>query len=894
MMGWSGWPIPQDASGDLKLTPIASKACNWCSAVCVIMMAYTHVFYEYADRRPCARAEDPSIAGFMRMTAILAAAGLCYETCIGISIPLMGLNRTFQSDNSTRRRLRLNKKMTYVFAFLCTVYTLMANDIQVVHEGWLAAHHGGHQIVYSLRYVEWVFCAPMVLSISGQLDHAPDGTPRNGMVPSSLLTGIYCAIAWQGLVVKDVYAAWVLIAWAFVCFFVASVEQLAFALYIKDQGSSGRLRCSLILYLVVMIGAYGVVYLLPVPGWITATWENKFYCVFDISFKLGTSVMLIVSNDLAANHEVITRAKAVAEDLETLIQMAAVPIIGANDAGLVNEWNQKAVELTGLPADLAMGKKLIHMMGIGSRAQAEQVIGKALLGHEGGSVETTLNPGQLEGWCRQDLCLKAATLVLSATPRRNKAGFIKGVTLVGYDLTEVTAYREAEQRKINFMAIVSHELRSPLHGIIGLMEHLCDEEEVPSKLRFLKMASSCATRLLDLVMNIMDMASMVSADPKNKQKPVKKLSHDPVELSKILDEIIVLVKNSLDKTGKSLLKKDVELASEVGELPIIEADAHKCTQVFYNLITNACKFTEKGKIVVTSKVDPDDGKWVEIMVTDTGKGISQVALDRIFLPFEQEDNSMIRGYQGIGLGLSIAHEVVQRHGGSIVVESEIGVGSTFTVRLPKVMKDSVAAAVTEPLAAQLSANKAEKPGQFSEDPVISEAPVPQRLLKPKVLSVDDDETNQEVVKRTLGSDYDVVVAMDGYEAIDYLKSCDVLPDLMLLDVMMPGLSGFQVCKTVREEMHISQFQLPILMVSACGENEAIIASLNSGANHYINKPFHKQVLTAHLSASLRLSQDHKQELERAAGAATDEPRSSTEGRPGQLHMQLWAHASCPC
>jgi signal transduction histidine kinase/CheY-like chemotaxis protein/bacteriorhodopsin len=822
------------------------------------------MFYEYADTRPCARAEDPSIQLFFQLTATLAAAGLFYEAFIGVSIFLMGLNRTFQTNNTTRRRLRLNRKMLYVFAFLATIYTLMALDIQVVHEGWIAEVHGGQQIVYSLRYIEWVMCAPMVLSISGQLDHAPDGSPRNGMVPSSLLTGIYCAIAWQGLVVKDFYAAWASITWAFVSYFVASAEQMAFAWHIKDKGSSGKLRCGLIVYIVIMMGFYGVVYLLPIPGWISTTFENKFYCVGDISFKLATSIMLIASNDLAANHDMITHAKTLADDLEILIHTAAVPIIGTNDAGLINEWNRTAAKLTGLPEDLAMGKKLIDMFGTASRAEAAKVIRQAMLGHEGGSVETTLNPGQLEGWCSAELSLKKATLVLSATPRRDKKGLIKGVTLVGYDLTEVTAYKEAEARKINFMAIVSHELRSPLHGIIGLMEHLSEEEEDPSKLRFMKMASNCGNRLIDLVVNIMDMASMVSVGSRDKTAPVKNLLPDPVDLNKIMDEILILVKSSTDKAGKSLLKKGVDLVSEVNDLPVIEADAHKCTQVFFNIITNACKFTEKGKIIVTSRVDPDYGNWVEVSVSDTGKGISQVSLERIFQPFEQEDNSMIRGYQGIGLGLSIAHEVVRRHGGFIAVESEVGVGSTFTVRLPKMMKDCTEAVVTEPEDIQFPMDEVEKPSQLSEDPV-GNAPTPRPLLKPKILSVDDDATNQELIKRTLGSRYDVDVAMDGYEALNYLKSCNRAPDVMLLDVMMPGLSGFDVCRAVRQEMHIPPVRLPILMLSASAEAESIAAGLDSGANDYITKPFHKQILTAHVEAALRLSHWHKQELDQAAG-----------------------------
>merc|ERR1712083_1164498 len=170
-------------------------------------------------------------------------------------------------------------------------------------------------------------------------------------------------------------------------------------------------------------------------------------------------------------------------------------------------------------------------------------------------------------------------------------------------------------------------------------------------------------------------------------------------------------------------------------------------------------------------------------------------------------------------------------------------------------------------------NEVDQPRQLGKDPV-GDALTPGPLLKPRILSVDDDATNQEVITRTLGSRYDVDVAMDGYEALNYLESCDRAPDVMLLDVMMPGLSGFDVCRAVRQEMHISPVQLPILMLSASAEAESIAAGLDSGANDYISKPFHKQILTAHVEAALRLSHGHKRELDLAAGRATDKLRNT--------------------
>jgi len=808
---------------------------------------------------------------FLRFTATMAFCGLLYELCLAICIKTMGLQLLYEEDPVFRRRLRLNRKMMYVFTFLTTIYTCMACDWQYVHKGWIAEYHGGHQIVYSFRYIEWVCCAPIVLSISGQLPHTADGSPRNALVPSSMLTGIYCIISWQGIVVTDFYWAWVLIFWAFVSYFLASYEQLHFAWWVKDQGTAGPVRAALLVYLVIMIGIYGVVYLLPIPGWVTATFENKFYCLGDVSFKVGTSVMLLATNDLANNEEMRRRAEATADDLRRLINTASVPIFGVDTKGFVNQWNMKTADLTGLPEALAMGLPLVKMLGESSQADAGAFIRNALEGKDIGTLETSIYPkgmAELENEEANGLVTKKAMLVLSASPTKDKQGGIKGVSLVGCDLTDVAAYREAEQRKVRFMAVVSHELRSPLHGIIGLMDHLCDTEKQEGRLRFMKLVKNCANRLLDLVVNIMEMASMVSSHD-GSAAPTKKLARDPVELSKILDEIVMLVKSSTDKGGNPLVKKSVQLVNDVQALPIIEADAHKCTQVFYNLVTNACKFTMQGTITLAGNVDPE-GMWVEVSVTDTGKGIARGSLERIFQPFEQEDNSAIRGYQGIGLGLSIAHEVVRGHGGTIKVESELEVGTTFTVRLPVVMclpmkanTEKAKSAAEQPSLLDSFAEPGPRVVLGPEGPMVVPREIkvfdkpraPETARRPVILSADDDEVNQQVVTGIL-SDYDVHIAMDGIEALAFLEKCEEPPDLMLLDIMMPNMSGYEVCKIVREKLGIGPAQMPILMLSASSMDSSIIEAYDSGANDYVSKPFDKQVLNAHVRAALRLRADH--------------------------------------
>mmetsp|Transcript_173362 Transcript_173362/g.550362 ORF Transcript_173362/g.550362 Transcript_173362/m.550362 type:complete len:893 (+) Transcript_173362:105-2783(+) len=860
--------LPQHVPGDVVLTPIASKLNNWCSVVCIIMAIAAHFCCDYHETRLAVIDEDPTMPLFLCFSATMAFYGLVFETGLGICIRIMGLQACDEEDLTLRRRLRLNRKMVIEFSLLSTMYTLMACDMQVVHKGWIAEYYGGHQIVYSFRYIEWVCFAPIVLSISGSLDHAPDGSPRNGLMPSSLLTGIYCIISWQALVVTNFYWSWALIIWAFVSFFVASYEQFYFALWVKDQGASGPVRAAMLTYLVVMLGIYGVVYLLPIQGWISATLENKFYCLGDVSFKIGTSVMLLATNDLAIGTEMRRRAEAAADDLQRLIRTASVPILGVDTAGHINQWNMKTEDLTGLSGAEAMGLPLVKMLGESSQAEAQAFVRSALAGDEIGTLETSLYPKGLQELgvaSANELRRNKTMLVLSAVPRKDKRGDIKGVSLVGCDLTEVAAYREAEQRKMRFMAVVSHELRSPLYGIIGLLDQLCDTEKQEGPLRTFKLVKTCANRLLDLVMNIMEMATMACTHD-GSPAPTKRLSRDPVDLSILLDEVVLLVKCSSDKGGRPLVKTSVQLMNEVNSLPIIEADTHKCTQVFFNLVTNACKFTKEGRITLTGVVDPEK-QWVEISVTDTGKGIARGSLERIFLPFEQEDNSAIRGYQGIGLGLSIATELVRAHGGSIKVESELDVGTSFSVRLPIVMPEPV---------------KAKAQGKASREPNTKASPQPASVeaedkpsvrvanRRPLILSVDNDDVNQQVVQGIL-SEYEVHIAMDGTEALEFLQKCETLPDTMLLDIAIPGTSGYEVCIDVRGRLNIGLAEMPILMLSASPTNSSIIAAYDSGANSLISKPLRKHLLNAQVRAALRLKADY------VAGARQKQADTVEEG-----------------
>merc|ERR1719478_2056998 len=163
------------------------------------------------------------------------------------------------------------------------------------------------------------------------------------------------------------------------------------------------------------------------------------------------------------------------------------------------------------------------------------------------------------------------------------------------------------------------------------------------------------------------------------------LNNDPVVLVKLLDDVALLLLSANDKYGRAMVKKSVSLVCDYRaiRLPIMEADAYRLTQVFFNIIGNALKFTEKGSVHVMAQTEIfNNEQCVVVEVRDTGKGIAPAALSRIFEPFEQEDSSDIRQHAGLGLGLAISREIVRKHGGDIKVETEVGKGSSFFIYLP--------------------------------------------------------------------------------------------------------------------------------------------------------------------------------------------------------------------
>ncbi|MCP4112882.1 MAG: response regulator [Desulfobacteraceae bacterium] len=398
-----------------------------------------------------------------------------------------------------------------------------------------------------------------------------------------------------------------------------------------------------------------------------------------------------------------------------------------------------------------------------------------------------------------------------------------------------------DKLKDEFLANTSHELRTPLNGIISIAESLTDgvagslTGEQQKNLSFIV---SCGRRLTNLVNDILDFSKLKQHD--------LQLHLNPLDMQSVAD-IVIMLSQTLPGS------KNIQIVNNIPpDIPAVEADENRVQQILYNLVGNAVKFTKAGTVSVSARVRE---QYLAVTVSDTGIGIPKEKLDRIFVSFEQADGSTEREYGGTGLGLTITKQLVELHGGQIRAESEIGKGSHFTFTLP------VSSCKAEPFRAANILGKhtciAGLTGKTAETEraVSKEIPADREDVtaghSSKILIVDDEPVNLQVLKNQLSSqNYSVTLTADGAEAL--AASEDRHFDLVLLDIMMPRMSGYEVCRRMRKKYQANE--LPVMMLTARNQINDLVAGFQAGANDYLTKPFIKEELLARVETHIRLKQ----------------------------------------
>ena len=416
---------------------------------------------------------------------------------------------------------------------------------------------------------------------------------------------------------------------------------------------------------------------------------------------------------------------------------------------------------------------------------------------------------------------------------------------------------ELDKLKDDFLANTSHELRTPLNGIIGIAESMIDPsrgfQENDIK-RNLNMIVSSGKRLASLVNDILDFSKL-------KKKDIA-LSVSNIDLYSVTD---VVLKLSAPLVGKKKLK----LLNEVpGDIPLVHADENRLQQIMHNLIGNAIKFTDDGYVKVKAE---RQNNLVLVSISDTGIGIPAEKLDSIFESFEQVDSSVSRIYGGTGLGLAVTKQLIELHGGNISVSSEINKGSVFSFTLKIADDQSKKSNITE-LNEQdyVSIINPELINELQNIPDLNEG----GSSRYNILAVDDDPINLQVLENFLNQEkFKVICVNNGYEALKVIDE-GFQPDLILLDIMMPKMSGFQVLEKIRDKFQLHE--LPVVLLTAKNQVNDVIQGFNTGTNDYLTKPISRNELLARLRTHLSLLETNKKlktlntELESAVKERTNE------------------------
>lgn len=395
------------------------------------------------------------------------------------------------------------------------------------------------------------------------------------------------------------------------------------------------------------------------------------------------------------------------------------------------------------------------------------------------------------------------------------------------------ALSRLDKLKDEFLANTSHELRTPLNGVIGIAESMLDGATgplSPAQTYNLSMIVASGRRLANLVNDILDFSKL--------KHHALDLRLRPVSIHTVTGIVLALLQPLAEK-------KHLQLINRVGpDLPLVQADETRVQQILHNLAGNAIKFTETGSVTVSAAVQ---GDMLSVSVTDTGIGIAADKFKTIFQSFEQADASITRQYGGTGLGLSITKQLVELHGGTIQVESTAGKGSTFTFTLPLAKEFAVSPAKGD------TPDTVRQVARVWAAMETTPTPSPHELAKNKeftILVVDDELINVQVLTNYLSlQNYAVAQAFDGFEALEAIE--EVNPDLVLLDIMMPKMSGYEVCQKIRE--HHPAHELPVVLLTAKNQVADLVAGFEAGANDYLTKPFDKNELLARVKTHLRLA-----------------------------------------
>ncbi|GCE16292.1 hypothetical protein KDK_00920 [Dictyobacter kobayashii] len=441
-------------------------------------------------------------------------------------------------------------------------------------------------------------------------------------------------------------------------------------------------------------------------------------------------------------------------------------------------------------------------------------------------------------------------------------------------ITNVQAYEEERKRaealaeidraKTLFFSNISHEFRTPLTLMLGPIEELLSTRQhlLPEQYENTTILHQNALRLLKLVNTLLDFSRIEAG----RMQAV----YTPTDLATMTIDLVSNFRSAIEKAGVQLVVNCPPLSSPV------YVDQGMWEKIVMNLLSNAFKYTLHGCITVTLQ---PQGTNVVFSVQDTGVGIPESELPHMFERFHRVTGVEGRTYEGTGIGLSLVYELVKLHEGTIEVTSTLGVGSTFTISLPfhthqatRASHANVQKATSSPLSTTLYKNELTSliPGYeqhfeyISEEqesiptssPAISEVQPGAKgeIISSRILFVDDNADMRAYVSRLLRATHDVLTVPNGKAALEVVKQYH--PDLVLTDIMMPGMNGFELLEALRSMKETRN--TPVILLSARAGEEAQVEGIQAGADDYLIKPFSAQELLARVNTHLKLARMRKE------------------------------------
>lgn len=405
--------------------------------------------------------------------------------------------------------------------------------------------------------------------------------------------------------------------------------------------------------------------------------------------------------------------------------------------------------------------------------------------------------------------------LVSAAPLLGDDGHVHGSIGIHWDITHLKEMEfelkqaknkaeESSKAKAMFLANMSHEIRTPLSGIVGMAEQLSQSQLNPEQRYYTDIMRSASSTLLSIINDVLDISK--------------------IESGKFSIEIIPFNLNETIKRTLSIFEEKAKLAGISFYIDLMDdrgimhlSDPHRLSQVLFNIVGNAIKFTNSGYVRVSSTLErkESDMCWVTFSIEDTGVGMDITYLDKVFEAFSQEDASITRKFGGSGLGLSIARSIIRIMGGTIQIQSEKGRGTTVEIRIPMRLSSE--------------RNKTE---------IIEISNLQKSLSGLQVLAVEDNELNRMVLQVILKKcEVNVSIAYNGQEAIDLIKQKDF--DIILMDVQMPILDGLEATRHIRQSL---KCETPIIGLSANAMREEVEICKEAGMNDYLVKPYSERAL----------------------------------------------------